>query len=346
MSDDDTVIQTNTDTTNENGWQIATNKKSKKVKETNKPTSENESTNTKNKTVQTNSKHTVVNPYTITQNQGPNERTTTTPATQSSLASYAAIATEKQRSPNSNSISITTSFTPRLSGAGEFKRVAKELLSYAKEIAPEVMLLPWNDHSGLGPIKEEDLANPKNYTDTIKHYFDKPPYVTIQPGTPAYGIGVRFSVDCDKYEFLNKWNIRKREYKLNDRAAYTINLAPMQRSPTAYIIGIAVGSSENQDVELLNKLLEKATGIKGIEASYQNIHQSGITPEFWKMANNKAIKSSFDKMSREYLRTKYMWAPNGIALYVPKKEMVNAARKIMLRLFGKTINGTDPVWPD
>jgi hypothetical protein len=120
----------------------------------------------------------------------------------------------------------------------------------------------------------------------------------------------------------------------------------MQTSPTAYIIGIAVGSTENQDVELLNQRLEKFTGIKGIEMSYQNIHQSGITPEFWKLANSKAAKNNPDKMSKEYLRTKYSWAPNGLAVYVPKREMVNVARKIMLRLFGKTINGNDPVWPD
>jgi hypothetical protein len=55
-----------------------------------------------------------------------------------------------------------SSFTPRLSGAGEYKIVAKELLGYAKEVAPaEVMMLPWKDHSGLGPIKEEDLVNLK-----------------------------------------------------------------------------------------------------------------------------------------------------------------------------------------
>lgn len=208
------------------------------------------------------------------------------------------------------------------------------------------MMLPWNEHSGLGPIQEEDLVNPKNYMDTIKHYFHKPTYITMLPGTPAYGIGVRFSVNSDKYEFLNKWNMKKREYKLNNRAAYTITLAPMQNSPTAFIIGIAVGSSENQDFELLNDRLEQATGIKGIEVSYQNIHQSGITPEFWKMANNKASKSNSDRMSKEYLRTKYSWAPNGLAVYVPRREMVNAARKIMLRLYGKTVEGNDPVWPD
>jgi hypothetical protein len=109
---------------------------------------------------------------------------------------------------------------------------------------------------------------------------------------------------------------------------------------------IAVGSSENQDCDLLNKKLEEFTGISGIETSYQNIHQAGITPDFWKMANSKASLVNSDKMSRDFLRTKYLWAPNALAIYVPKREMINAARKIMIKQFGKPLNGADPVWPD
>jgi hypothetical protein len=59
--------------------------------------------------------------------------------------------------------------------------------------------------------------------------------------------------------------------------------------------------------------------------SYQNIHQAGITPEFWKMANDKVKKVSVDKTSQNYLRAKYLWAPTGLAVYVPKREMVNVA---------------------
>lgn len=347
MSDDDTVHQANMED-NTNEWQIATNKKYKKTKESNNKKQENNKKENEQhlgaQTITTSALK-ITNPYKHKTNHGPYERSKNT-VQKSSLASYAEATTGKQRASNSMAIRVTTSFTPRLSGTGEFKRVAKELLGYAKEVVPEAMLLPWNDQSGLGPIQEDDLANPKNYMDTIKHYFNKPPYVTMQPGTPAYGIGVRFSVNCDKYEFLNKWNMKKREYKLKNRAAYTIALAPMQTSPTAFIIGLAVGSSENQDVELLNKCLEAATGIKGVEISYQNIHQAGITPELWKMANDKAKKVSVDTTSREYLKEKYSWAPNGLAVYVPKKEMVNVAGKIMLKLYGKTVEGMDPVWPD
>ena len=197
MSDDDTVIQTNMEHVDENEWKIASSKRSKKEKTANKSISNNNQGHTDMEYSSTSNKKDVkiANPYKSNKNQGPNDTKIQRTTVYSSLASYAEAATGKQRSPNNNSISVTTSFTPRLSGAGEYKRVAKELLAYAKEVAPEVMLLPWNDHSGLGPIKEEDLANPKNYMDTIKHYFDKPPYVTMQPGTPVYGIGVRFSVN-------------------------------------------------------------------------------------------------------------------------------------------------------
>lgn len=228
ISDDETLVQQNRDSENDASdgeWKTVLNKKSNK---NHKLSSAQEVKNnitpmsTKNDKEQTNIK----NPYKLksTRTKQQSEKNNTTDK-RTSLASYMEAAKGKQRTPNSVLIRFTTSFTPRLSGAGEYKRVTKELLSYAKEIAPEVLLMPWDDNSGLGPIHEDDLANPKNFTDTIRHYFDKPAYVTMQPGTPAYGIGIRFSVNCDKFQFYNKWNIRKREYKVNNRAAYTIAMA-------------------------------------------------------------------------------------------------------------------------
>lgn len=214
------------------------------------------------------------------------------------------------------------------------------------EFDPEVLLLPWDDEQGCGPISVNDLANPSTMFDVIKYYFDKPSYVNLQPGIPAYGIGVRFSTNLKKYEFLNKWNIQKRDFKQQNKVAYTITFAATQKSTKAFIIGIAVGSSEDQDFELLNSRLEVDTGIKGIEVSFQNINQIGITQEFWKMANSKATKVNNDKMSRDHLRTKYLWAPNALAIYVPDKDRVSIARKIMIHKYGKVVKGNDPVWPD
>lgn len=257
----------------------------------------------------------------------------------SSLTSYLETAKGKQRNHNKNDIRITTSFTPRTAGTGDFRRVAQEILRYASQFDTRVLLLPWDINSDLGPIHVDDLQNPHAFNDVIKFYVNKPPYVNWQPGVPVYGIGLRVSTDLGKYEFMNRWNIQK-------RVALSINFAPVQKSNKAFIIGIAVGSSENQDYDVLNEKLQDATGIKGIEVSFQNINQAGISQEFWKIANSKANKANKDKLSREHLRTKYRWAPNALAVYVPTKEAVNMAQKIMIQKYGKLINGYDPVWPD
>jgi hypothetical protein len=76
------------------------------------------------------------------------------------------------------------------------------------------------------------------------------------------------------------------------------------------------------------------------------VNQRGISQDFWKIANSKANKANADKFSREHLRTKYLWAPNALAVYVPNREVVSLARKIMIKKYGKSDKGEDPVWPD
>ena len=41
-----------------------------------------------------------------------------------------------------------------------------------------------------------------------------------------------------------------------------------------------------------------------------------------------------------------MWAPNAVAFFVPKRELVTIARKKLLKDYGKPLKGEDPVWPD
>lgn len=252
---------------------------------------------------------------------------------QPSLMSYLEMVKGKERKGNKNSIRVTTSFAPRSIGYGDYIRVTKNVLEYAREFDSKVMLLPWDDKSNMGPINYDDFANVKNTADRIKYYFNKPAYINLQQGTPVYGIGICFSTDMEKYEFYNRWNLQKSVYKQNKRLAYSINLSATQKTSTAFIIGIAVGSTEDQD-------------FGGIKVSFQNVNQVGVTQEFWKIANQKVKEANTDKLSRDHLRMKYRWAPNAIAVFVPNKESVNAARKIMLKKYGKAINGNDPVWPD
>ena len=334
-SDDDTVTLQNQSTSNlETTWQVVKNKKQSK----NGDASETANTST------------IGNPYNKKQ-----QKTTSANILQenkkgnsskSSLASFLEITKGKMRSKNEHSIRVTISFTPNTSGNGEYLRVARELLTFGREIDNDILLLPWVDSQELGPISIEDLANPKNLIDSIKKYFDKPPYANWQPGAPMYGIGVQFSTNFGKHEFMTRWNLKKQEHKQNHRAAHAIAMAPMQNSHSSFIIGIAVGSTEKQDYDLLIERLASAAGIEGIDVSFQNINQAGVTQEFWKLANEKALTVNLDKYSRGYLREKYRWAPNALAIFVPKREMVAAARKVMLQKFGKAKDGKDPIWPD
>jgi len=339
MSDDETVVLQNLGTSDnaEGEWEVV---KNKKVDKNIKQSKEQQKQINKNTTG-------INNPYSakpkeiVTAKQRGEDK-----MVQSSLATFAAAAKGKLRQPNQNSIRAIMSFTPRTASTTELKRVAMELLTYANEFEPDAMLLPWEDTNDYGPIKVSDLENPQVMHDAIRYYFNRPAKSAWQANVPIYGVGIRFSVNSNMNTFMDKWNINKKEYKLSNKIAHTINLAPMQKSPKSFIIGIAVGSSENQDNELLNARLEYDTGIKGIETSFQNIHQYGVTPEFWKMANSKALEVNKDKISRGYLRTKYLWAPNALAVYVANKEDVGPARKKMLQKYGMAVNGVDPVWPD
>lgn len=338
--DDDTVILQNRSKNQEDEmWETVKHKKAEK---------HNKKQGEKNENKDEGKKSIMKNPYykDITKEVNENNGKVSEDSRHSSLTSFAEKVRTNNRDANKNSIRVTFSFTPRTTGPEEFKRIAKELLSYANEIDDRVMLLPWEDSSIHGPIKLVDLANPRTMLDSIKLYFARPARATWQAGVAIYGVGVRFSSDLEKNGFIDNWNMKKREYKSKNMAAYNIVLAPVQKSSKAFIIGMAVGSTENQDIELLNQRLEEATGIKGIEASFQNINQYGVTSEFWKIANTKATKANKDKMAREHLRTKYRWAPNAVAFYVPTKEAEGIARKILLHKYGKATEGKDPIWPD
>ena len=99
------------------------------------------------------------------------------------------------------------------------------------------------------------------------------------------------------------------------------------------------------DYEEINKHLQDVVGIKGIEVSFQNLYQPGITPDFWKLSNVKAGNTRTPKNSRTYMNTKYMWAPTGLGIYVSKKEDQSKVREIMMKKFSTMQNGELPVWP-
>jgi hypothetical protein len=276
------------------------------------------------------------------------EKTTSkeTNVNSSAIPSYLEAVTHKKRKANKFNVRCNFSWTPRIGNVSDFKRAAIELLAFAESIDPSVMLLAWKGDSENGPINSVDLMNPKNYIFDIVKYIDKPPYAPIQPGVPIYRMGVFFSISIDKYTFVKKWNLKRQQLRKDNLVSHAITLAPMQNSYKAYLIGIAAGSTENQDCDLLNERLAAATGIKGIETSFQNINQTGITQDFWKIANKKALAASENKNSRAHLQCKYKWAPNALAIFVPEENMVDYARQVMIQMYGKFKDQDDPIWPD
>lgn len=62
--------------------------------------------------------------------------------------------------------------------------------------------------------------------------------------------------------------------------------------------------------------------------------------------NEKPSAINKDKFLQEHLREKYKWAPNAIVIYIPRRELIVKARKIMITKYGKTVDGEDPIWPD
>jgi len=68
--------------------------------------------------------------------------------------------------------------------------------------------------------------------------------------------------------FINKWNSNKRSVIL-DRDEWTpMYLAELQASPTAFLVGAAAGSTEDQDLTGISDFLHKITKVRGIGISY------------------------------------------------------------------------------
>lgn len=217
-----------------------------------------------------------------------------------SIPSFLEAASGTKRKNNHFSVRCQFSMTPRTNSITNFKRVIKELVEFAQDIDLQVMVSPWKDDTIYGPINISDLANPQSYTFDIIHYIDKPPYSVIQVDTPLYCIGIKFSINLQPRHFMKKWNMKRQTYRQQNLSSYAISRAPMQKSSTSYLIGIAAGSTEEQDCDIINSRLEQITGIQGIEVSFENISLSDITNKFWSKANSLASATNPSKSSRSH----------------------------------------------
>jgi len=131
----------------EGEWKTVGNKKAN-TRKTNKQQ------NTTDEKGRNDNSHEIKNPYVKEKNKTMhNEKETTVMSKeQSSLASFADKIKSRKRSPNANSVRVNMSFTPRMLGSEELKRIAREMLTYANEMDGNAMLLPWEDSEEYGPI--------------------------------------------------------------------------------------------------------------------------------------------------------------------------------------------------
>ena len=131
---------------------------------------------------------------------------------QGSLPTYLEAIKHKSRKENKYSIRCHFSITPRVASFSAFKSVASEMLEFANEIDPLVMILPWKNNSVYGPINQLDLMNPKSFNNEIAHYINKPPYAAIQPGIPIYKVGICFSTNIERGLFIKHYCFQGKQH--------------------------------------------------------------------------------------------------------------------------------------
>jgi hypothetical protein len=275
------------------------------------------------------------------QTEQPKKDTTSKPM--SSLKKYSEAAKIKT---NKNFIRVNFSFKVFQNNSSEWRRVAKIILDQANEIDTEAKIVSWHEGEEITatPITAEMLENTRVRNDEIARYFDRKG--NLIPGSTYFQAGVKITTNADIRTFINKWNQRKNARRAEGKDTINIVRSAMQHSARAYVVGIAVGSGEGQDFDELNDRLQDSTGIQGIEISYQNIYQAGITNEFWDIANKQAKKTGYEQNSREFLSCKYAWAPSALVIYVPDSDKVTQARKTLIEKYGKLEDGKSPMWPD
>ena len=271
---------------------------------------------------------------------------------QVSIETYAEKIKGKKKTPKENCIRLRFMFNAKKSGdKPQVLQLLTSLMEIANMIDEEAMIMPW-DEKGFdnGPIDKNDVIyQTKLSVSDAKRYLDLP--IDVQrtgftSGKTEYGLGVRITTSLTARIFKNSWDLTKKDRIQKGKQFIAVKLAELQHSPNAFLVGVVAGSTEGMEIDSINKGLEKEIDIKGIGASYQQFHQSGITPAMWKEANQKAEQVSDDKKSRAYIRAKYAWAPEGLCIYVDSKKKVTEARKKLIGKYGECDkDGNLPIWP-
>jgi hypothetical protein len=154
---------------------------------------------------------------------------------------------------NAHQIRFNFSFNVRVNSISEWRRVARILLEQCYEIDSKAFILPWNENKieGSQGMTLEMVTNKLTMRDSmIARYFNA--NGNMIPGKVYYQAGVRISTELEKRMLIDCWKSRKRDRKERGLDVINIGVAYMQNSEESFVIGIAVGSSEDQDTTILN----------------------------------------------------------------------------------------------
>ena len=105
-----------------------------------------------------------------------------------------------------------------------------------------------------------------------------------------------------------------------------------------------MGSTEDQQTDLLNTRIETVLGMKGVECSIQALNQSGIANLNWDKTDNYT-KASRNARSANWKQDKFKMSPCGLVIYTDDPLKVTDLRASLDAKYGKK-NGTWPIWPD
>ena len=216
----------------------------------------------------------------------------------------------------------------------EIKRMTVTFDKVVRSVDKDARLTTWVE-------TDKVLESPKKISpSSALKYVDVPHYIHHLGCKRQFRFGIRVNTSMSLHEFCNTWT----KYK-NINGWSHIVPAEMQKSSTAYAVGLCQGSSYGRDCTTLNKELTKALGCE-VEASWQNITgMEKFKGRMWNAANKAATKEAGEHMPT-YNKVKQSLSPSGLIIHVAKREDVRKVMKILAKDYGKSKDSKWPIWPD
>ena len=253
--------------------------------------------------------------------------------------------TRKYQRRFSIAFTVTTKISDQNDGESQEQALRKALetcLREGQKVDMSFGIMPWKLDKPLPTIFRPMDAYKLNY-DNLVHYLRAPMQgYGLKTVTKGRNYKWRFNAtfnDPDIDLFDEKWNRIK---------ANTVHIKDFPtQTEQAWVVGFAMGSTEKQDLRVINEHLETITGVSGATCSYQYLYHRNVTPALWRQALQQADLGG----GALDIKKKHRWAPAAVQFFVPNREDVVKVRKVLYERYGKNVTdehgNTDayPTWP-